>query len=232
MSSLAATPADRARSNLRTRASDGSRSKGLGGIPRPRAGWEDIAAPAESDPQRIGPSGTSRGADVIRRGPISIKSTRPLANFVIDSCVRRSDDTDAPPGLPLALSLLNDCHPRTVNAYDDSELAPPSRVSDHPSGSGPHAGFVHVPGTIPADDGVIGRAHAEPAKALTARGHAVRPPPGRMRVSDRNFFIPRTTASDMARGTVSKGTWQSRSEDGSPGSPRPRPHASEDDVES
>jgi hypothetical protein len=136
MSPLAAAPADRAQSNLRTRASDGSRSKGFGGrwrmrpdnsficstqrrpngiastsaqspvpsrnhvqpkadevcpgIPRPRAGWEDIAAPAESDPQRIGPSGAGPAADVIRRRPNSIKSTRPLANFEINSCVRQS----------------------------------------------------------------------------------------------------------------------------------------------
>jgi hypothetical protein len=32
-------------------------------------------------------------------------------------CARRSDYTDAPSGLPVALWLLNNCHPRPVKAY-------------------------------------------------------------------------------------------------------------------
>ena len=36
---------------------------------------------------------------------------------------------------------------------DDLELEPPSRGWDHPSGSGPHAGLVRVPGTTPTHDG-------------------------------------------------------------------------------
>jgi hypothetical protein len=43
-----------------------------------------------------------------------------MPTAAVRSNLLRSDNTDAPPGLPPALWLLNNCHPRLVKAYVDS----------------------------------------------------------------------------------------------------------------